>query len=154
MKRIPLTQARFALVDDEDFEWLNQWKWNAIKSSNTYYAVRMSNRPTRKIIRMHRLILNVSPHLDTDHVNHNGLDNTRKNLRSCTGSQNQMNGQKRRGSSRFKGVYLMGSLYRAQIRLNGKLHEVGCFDSEIEAAKAYDVKAQKLFGEFANLNFP
>jgi len=160
MKKIPLTQGKFALVDDEDFEWLNQWKWYYSKVGKDGiggYAMRKFRvNGKQKTIRMHRLINNTPDGMDTDHDNGNKLDNRRKNLRDATTSQNQINRKKGRGnySSRFKGVFWhkVTKKWHAQITLNGKRIHLGLFVSELAAAAAYDEAAIKFHGEFASLN--
>ena len=105
MKKIELTQGKFALVDDEDFEWLNQWKWYANHLGYTWYVVRSVRYDNEvKAILMHRSILNAKIGEEIDHINHNGLDNRKKNLRICTRSQNNMNRNKLRGTYKYKGV--------------------------------------------------
>lgn len=158
MKFIPLTQGRMAIVDDKDYEWLNQWKWYVYKKRHTYYAVRMTGFRPQKQIFMHRLILNPPDGFESDHINHNGLDNRRANLRACTRSQNQQNKKAKLGvTSQYKGVhYRLGKLKKhwiAQIQINKKSIYLGYFKNEIAAAKAYDSKAVELFGDFAYLNF-
>ena len=160
MKRIPLTQGKYALVDDSDYEWLNQYKWFAHKEYNTWYAVRsVSRNGIHTIIRMHRVIMGLNPGdpRHVDHRNHNGLDNRQDKLRICTNSQNRCNQipQKNR-SSQFKGVcwHKDNHKWQTQIQIDGHNIYLGIFDSEIEAAKAYDRKAIELFGEYACINFP
>ena len=111
MKHIPLTQGKFALVDDDDFERLNQRKWHVMKWGNTWCAGRQSlkREGKKKTIYMHREILGLGSGRDiqVDHINHNGLDNRRCNLRPCTCQQNQWNYTKASNkSSRYKGVSL------------------------------------------------
>src|SRR5688572_27064824 len=107
MKLIPLTKGLFAKVDDSDFIWLSKWKWFAIKSGNTFYAVR-SDYSTAKQIRvwMHREIIGeVKKGLFVDHEDQDGLNNQKENLRFATRSQNKMNATKKKiTSSMFKGV--------------------------------------------------
>jgi len=158
MKQIPLTQGKFALVDDEYYKWLNQWKWWAVKGTNTWYAVRnVYHNGIKTNIRMHREILGLESGdpREGDHCNHNGLDNRLGNLRICTPSQNQHNRRPNKNCfSAFKGVgwHKGGSYWQARIRFNGNLKHLGCFASEIEAAKAYNQKAIELFGKYAYLN--
>ena len=152
MKKIKLTQGKFALVDDDDFEWLSQWNWHY----GNGYAVRQSPRVRGKQRRiyMHREILQPPKGMQTDHINRTRSDNRRSNLRVCTSSQNQWNQHKIRGSSRFKGVswHKIGKKWQAQIIKNQKHIHLGRFDSEEDAARAYNKAALNYFGEFARLN--
>ncbi|MFW9874253.1 MAG: AP2 domain-containing protein [Candidatus Thorarchaeota archaeon] len=161
MKKIVLTKDKFALVDDEDFDYLNQWKWHALtkKKPNTirYYACRtIKENGKKKNIYMHRLLMNFPKNKQVDHSDHDTLNNQKSNLRTCTNAQNSYNQNKRIGSSQYKGVhwYKQTKKWVARIMYNYKNISIGYFKSEIEAAKAYDEKAKKLFGEFAYLNFP
>ena len=108
--------------------------------------------------RVHRKILGLFPNdgLEVDHINHNGLDNRRCNLRVCTRQQNQMNKRAMKGSSKFKGVFWHSHAKKwgACITLQGRNKYIGVFISEIDAARAYDRYAAEHFGEFAYLNFP
>ncbi len=169
MKEIPLTQGKVALVDDEDYEYLNQWKWSAAKTDYTYYAKRHSTNSdnthylNRKIIFMHRVIMKTPKGMQCDHAFHHGLDNRKfieidgvfkQNLRNCTSSQNQTN-RKPYGIIKYKGVSFNNNSnrVRAYIRFNNKYKHLGCFSSKIAAAKAYDKQAKEYYGEFAKLNF-
>lgn len=157
---IPLTQGKYAIVDTGDYEWLSRWKWYCDKAERTYYAKRRDYENDGKIISMHRIILglNGNVNLQADHINSNGLDNRRSNLRSCTKAENQRNQQiqLRKKTSRYKGVFFssLRKKWLSRIKLNQKVMCCGTFTSEAEAAKAYDAKALHLFGEFARLNFP
>lgn len=157
MKEIKLTQGKFAMVDDVDYEWLSQWKWYAAKFSNTFYAWRGVNVNRKvKIIQMHRLILGLTDtQTHTDHIDGNGLNNQRLNIRACSRSENMRNKKpNRRSASIFKGVHWHkpNRKWVAQIGVNSKARYIGSFDSEIEAAMAYNEAALKHFGEFARLN--
>lgn len=147
-REIPLTQNKVALVDDEDYEWLIQRKW--------LFDGRYASRKSGIKIYMHRLIMSAPKHLTVDHRNGNCLDNRRSNLRLATYSRNSANAKKRQGSSIYKGVtfYKRYSKWRAQICFEYKGISIGYFETEEEAARAYDAKAKELFGEFAYLNFP
>lgn len=150
MREIPLTRGFVALVDDADYEWINQCRWKI----NTYgYAFRQTKTET---ISMHRLIADTPKGMECDHINHEKLDNRRANLRNCTSKENCRNKKQNIGTSAYKGVYFNKSRgkWRADIRIDYKLHYLGCFTSEIDAARAYDAAAREHFGEFAHLNFP
>lgn len=154
MKEIKLTRGRVALVDDEDYDYLNQWKWHLLKDKNNYYAVRITCiNKVKSGIRMHRVIMRTPPELVVDHIDHNGLNNQKGNLRNCTISQNNKNVIST-GRSKFLGVYFSeGKYIKAQIKINGKTTSLGLFKTEEEAAQAYDNMAKIHHGEFANLNF-
>lgn len=153
-KQIPLTQGKFATVDDADYEWLNQWKWTAYRNGNNWYAIRFAGqKKNRKGIAMHRLIANAPVGMDVDHKDHDGLNNTKGNLRVCTRAQNLRNRKMSKSNSGYIGVHKEGDGYRATIAVSGKTHYVGYFHSAEEAAKARDEAARKLHGEFARTNF-
>ena len=154
MKEIKLTQGKVALVDDEDFKYLNQWKWFANKLRNTYYAIRNDKNRKSATVYMHREILITPELLEIDHRDRNGLNNQKFNLRICTRRQNAFNNKPVDSISEFIGVsYIKGKYIRAYIRHENKQIHLGLFKSEYEAAKAYDMAAKKYRGEFANLNF-
>jgi len=156
MKQIPLTRGMFALVDDSDFEYLNQWKWRAGECTNSFYAVReVGNRITRHTVYLHRLIMGAEKGQQVDHKNHNTLDNQRSNLRLCLPCENGYNRRRAapNSTSRFKGVYLTpAGTWCAQITHKGKCTSLGCFKEETDAAIAYNAAALQLKGEFAYLN--
>lgn len=153
-KLIPLTRGKFAIVDTEDYDHLSKHKWCATKNSQTFYACRA--RRGKKVF-MHRLIANAPAGLLVDHIDGNGLNNQKHNLRLCTITQNARNrGPNRNASSRYKGISWSKCCkkWQARIRPNRKTIHLGLFDNEIQAGIAYDRKAEELFGEFAYLNFP
>lgn len=161
MKEILLTQGKTALVDDADFEYLNQWRWFASKNRNTFYAVRhepyFENGIRRKKgVSMHRVILELSdPKIQGEHQDGNGLNNQRYNLRPATNSQNQKNRRhKTVGTSKYLGVYWhkKGGMWVARIVIEGKQEYLGCFSHEIQAAIAYNEAAKIHHKEFANIN--
>jgi len=158
-KEIQLTHGKVVIVDDADFEWLNQWRWYAVKGGHTWYAKRsICNGKTSKPISMHRQILGLTFNdgQETDHKNHNGLDNQRHNLRPCTPSQNQHNQRpKKDGTSKYKGVswHTRDARWTVAIEVNDKTIYLGRFRSEKTAALAYDKAVKKYFGEFACTNF-
>lgn len=106
-KKISLSQGKYAIVDTEDYDWLNQRTWSAIKAGNTFYAGRTQTKPKRKRIYMHREIMKAPPNKQVDHINLNGLHNKKCNLRLCTNSQNHQNSPKKKGKSRFGWVILI-----------------------------------------------
>jgi len=157
MKEIQLTQGFFVQVDDSDFNWLNQWKWHAVKNRNTFFARRngsIKHNKSRGLVYMHRIIMDAPKNMQVDHIDHNGLNNQKSNLRICNNSQNHMN-RTPWGSSKYLGVHikLKGKYIQSQIKANGKTIHLGLFKTEEEAAMAYDRAAKFYFGEFANLNF-
>lgn len=152
MKLIPLTQGLFAQVDDDDFDFLNQWKWTANKLGNTYYAVNRSFKD--QSILMHRIICGVvEKNVLVDHKDRNGLNNQKDNLRACTHSQNRAN-RRAYGSSKYLGVYFYEKKKKwvAQITKDKKMKHIGIYNTEMEAALAYNKLAVNVHGEFANLN--
>lgn len=160
-KLIPLTQGRFAIVDEVDFDWLNQWKWFARHHRNTFYASRnIRQNGKRRTIDMQNSIMRVPKGYVVDHNNMNGLDDRRKNLRPASNKENlrNTNGHRDR-KSKYKGVHWSNynpkrrrGKWVAQICVDGKQTHIGYFDTEKEAAIAYNIKAEKCFGKFARLN--
>jgi hypothetical protein len=165
MKTISLTQGKVALVDDQDFDWINQWKWHAQKRTYKcgkiiWYAKRSERYGQRcngqqRAVYMHREIASRAGFPKVDHKNSDGLDNRRRNLRPCNNSQNTANQIKNRGSSTFKGVTWVSkrSKWQAGIKINGESLFLGYFNDEVEAAKAYDAAATHYFGPFSKINF-
>lgn len=158
MKEIKLSQGLTTKVDDEDFKYLNQFKWYVAKTNKHYYAMRKTSRNNtegRETILMHREIMHTPFDKEVDHINNDGLNNQKFNLRNCTGEENRLN-RVAGGKSKYIGVSwgTSGRYINARIGCNKKLIHLGSFKTEEEAAIAYDKKALKLFGEFAHLNFP
>ncbi len=150
VRRIPVGDGVYTYVDAADYEWLSRYKWSC--NSSGYVA----RREKGKLIFMHRQIMQPPPGVFVDHIDGNKLNNSRVNMRNCTREENMRNQGKRQGSkSRFKGVSRMknGKWY-ARTNFNGEPVYLGCFDDEIEAARAYDRKVVELGIEFARLNFP
>lgn len=144
-------------VDDDDFEFLNKFRWYAGRNhAGNIYAERQEYlRPGFRKIKMHRLITDAPKGMVVDHINGNGLDNRRENLRVCTlaeNSQNRARIRKKSSDSKYKGVSFV-SYYGARIKVDGKMINLGHFKTPEEAARAYDEAAKKYFGQFANLNF-
>ncbi len=147
---IKLTQEQYALVSECDYEWLNQWNWQADwdEKMQSFYAKRRGG------IRMHRQILGLKrgdPN-QGDHRNGDTLDNRRSNLRICTQSQNKKNARKRRdNTSGVKGVDFHAGKWRVRINENGQSVYVGKYNSKEDARNAYRTAATRLHGEFAHL---
>lgn len=157
MKTIQLTQGKVALVDDDDYERLNQFKWHCYKDNNVWYAIRnVGKPPNRTTQHMHREILRLKKgDPDVDHRDRDGLNNQRSNLRFATDSQNIANSPCRSASG-YKGVYLFRDHkvkpWCAVITRNRKRILIGFFVTAKEAAIAWNKKALELFGDFARLN--
>jgi hypothetical protein len=152
-KEIPLTRGMVALVDDADFDWLNQWKWCATAGG---YAMRRINitRTIGEYIYMHRLIAGAGEGVYADHINHDTLDNRRCNLRIATPGESIRNTRARKNNlSVFKGVVRnRSSRWAARIQVDGAPIHLGYFLTQREAAHAYNEAAIQLHGEFACLN--
>jgi hypothetical protein len=153
-RRISLTKGKFAVFDEEDYYQLVKFQWHAIEpANNTFYAARTCGR---KSLKMHRQIMNAPKHLVVDHIDHNGLNNCKSNLRLCTIAQNCRNTVPCGVTSKYKGICWKKRQKKwiASIKHNNNKYFLGYFIDEVAAAKAYDQKAKELHGEFAYLNFP
>ena len=162
MRKIKLTQGKYALIDNEDFELVSKHKWHyrQDQKGKTGYAIHSFSRwPEINpwCIRMHRLIIGATKKQQVDHINQNKLDNRRSNLRISTQSENGINRKKfkRDSSSKYKGV----SWYKhsnpgwvASTRLKGKMIYIGKYKTQKDAARAYNKKVTELFGNFACIN--
>ena len=150
---IPLTRGKFAIVDADDYAWLGRFKWHCVVNKKRAYAYHSFEK---KNTSMHRIIMKPPGGMVVDHIDGNGLNNTRKNLRICTPRQNTCNSKGQGKTSGYKGVCRIknSKKWLAQITYTRKNKKIGCFETEITAAQAYDRKAKELFGEFAYLNFP
>jgi hypothetical protein len=164
MAEIILSQGFVSHVDFEDYAYLQQWKWHVEISRTTKYAVRrarVKESAGSRIFRMHRVILGLSTGLDdcreVDHINGNGLDNRKTNLRVCATEDNRHNRKLDwRNTSGLKGVTWSNehNKWLSRISVGGERYFLGYFCDKIQAAYAYDIKARELHGEFARLNFP
>jgi len=158
MKLIPLTQGKFAMVDDADHEWLSEFKWCARGKRGNLYAARGTRSRilgTQRTIFMHQILCETEIGQQVDHIDGNTLNNQRSNLRACSHAENIRNSKNRTTNrSGFKGVSLIKQRgkYAAHIKCNYKSKYLGYFHDPAEAAVAYNNAARQLFGEFARLN--
>lgn len=153
MRRIPLSRGKYTIVDDEDFEWLSQWKWSYTESADKHPAAYRQVRD--KGILMHRLILNAPEGLEVDHKNMRSLDNRRSNLRLATRSQNAANRRlQSNNTTGYRGVYWDKSRgkWLVMVKHQNVQKNLGRYDDKHEAARVYNSFAVEAFGEFARLN--
>ena len=154
-RAVELTRGYVALVDEQDYERVAEYRWSVNRQSTVTYAKTRINGRTAYL---HRFILGITdPRVHVDHRDHDGLNNRRSNLRVCSHSENHCNERKRRyASSRYKGVSWSRQYgkWRASIEVTGRYVHLGRFTSELDAALAYDIAARTHFGEFACCNFP
>ena len=154
-KEIELRPGFTVIIDDADYERVSKFRWNLHKTPKNYYAYRNErNGSWRRRQLIHHFLLGTETS-DTliDHVNGNGLDNRRENLRICSKKENCRNTPKRcNNTSGYKGVGKCGKKWRAMIGVDGKRTHLGVFENIIDAVKAYNDAAIKYHGEFARLN--
>jgi hypothetical protein len=154
---IPLTQKKVALVDGQDYERVNQYRWCASRVGKQWYAYR---KHFGKTLRMHQFIMKPRKGMVVDHANGNGLDNRRDNLRVCTKLENAWNKKRRKAegaASQYIGVYPCQrppGKWCIKVQCAGEVTNLGSFDTPEEAARVRDRKALELFGDYAMLNFP
>jgi hypothetical protein len=148
---LPLTRGQWTVVDSEDAAELAQHNWFARPGSHTWYASRFNGRHQ---VHLHRLVSDCPSGLEPDHRNHNGLDNTRGNLRISTHSQNVAASRKPVKGFRGVGFHPGAQKWQASIRVNNRLRHLGYFTTPQAAAQRYDEVALSVFGEYAHLNFP
>lgn len=157
MKTLTLTRGLVALIDDGDFDRVRQIEWYASKPNGkrtTIYA-RSKTKVNGQYTSLHRFVMEAPGNLCVDHINGDGLDCRRSNMRLATTSQNLHNrGPLASNTSGYKGVTKQDSRWAVFIRHNGEPIYLGRFKGKVEAAKAYDAKARELYGEFAYQNFP
>lgn len=142
-------------VDDEDYEYLNQWSWQVKKHGNTFYARGADAvNKSKKLVYLHRIIFRLTDNsIEVDHIDHDGLNNLRNNLRVCSKLLNTRNKRKLKVlTSKYKGVCYTGGKWLARITIDKKVITLGRFDSEVDAAKAYNNASLLYHKEFGQLN--
>ena len=151
-------RGRVTVVDEGDWALVMQYRWRVAEppeGGRTYgpyaAAVLSLGGGRRRTVLMHQLLTGWPL---TDHIDGDGLNNRRSNLRAATNRQNVRNSRSRAGTSQFKGVFRQSGKWRVGITVDGKKIHLGYFTDEVEAARAYDAAALQLHGEFARLNFP
>lgn len=155
MKKIQLTRGLVALIDDCDYDFVSHFSWHAHKVGNNFYAVTTIHvKGKTGILYMHREIMGDPEGYLIDHIDHNGLNNVRSNLRLATKQQNAINSTKIFGKVPLKGVIISRGAIIARIKKDGKMMQIGTYKTIEDAGRAYDAKAIELFGEFATVNFP
>lgn len=149
-RTIPLTQGKVAMVDEADYEMLRRFTWR-------YHRAGYALTGSRHAVLMHRVIMLPDPGVEVDHINRDGLDNRRSNLRLCCRSENARNQKLRTNTQgRYRGVALHrpSGLWGAKLMVHGRTYSGGYYESREHAARAYDVLAVQHHGDFATLNFP
>jgi len=159
MKEILLTQGKVVLVSDHRYEYLMQWKWYVARHGpNSWYAVRgTGGHGNKRMLLMHRAIMNASDGVFVDHIDGDGLNNVDENLRLCTMTENNHNKKiNKNNSTGFKGVHKhigKPKPYEASIGVDNRKVSLGYFYTPEEAALAYDAAARNIYGVFARTNF-
>lgn len=150
-KEIILNNGSITLVDSEDYQRLNQYKWHV----SSGYATTGKKQGFTKNTRLHHLVINTPIGMYVDHINRNKLDNRKSNLRLATHKENQRNKQAPKSYSKFKGVYWhkRAKKWAVQIMLDGGAFYVGLYTNEVEAALEYDLAAVQFHGRFACTNY-
>lgn len=158
MKKIPLTQGKLTIVDDEDFEYLNQFKWHVVSKKGIYYAVRkqylytINHKEKYSTIYMARLIMNTPSNCLCDHKDGNGLNNQQSNLRNCTKAENQQNhGPQKNNTSGYKNIYWheQDEMWRVRISAKGQSTQGGLHHNIEDALTERDILIKEMHGRFA-----
>ena len=155
--RVPLSCGRQALIDAADADLILPRRWHSLPGRKTRYAFTKVKLPDgrRTSLYMHRLMMSPPLGMQVDHIDGDGLNNRRSNLRLCTQTENLRYRQKHKNNrGRFKGVRNANGIWAAFIHLDGADRWLGYFETDEDAAYAYDAAARDAFGEFARLNFP
>ena len=155
MKEIELANGEIAIIDEEDWLLVAQYKWRLLEKRYTKYAqANIKKNGKWRTMRMHRLIMNCPRNIQIDHIDHDGLNNRKSNLRFATNQQNNFNRKGYDTSSKYKGVTWRTKLkkWEAQIQTKGKSKYLGYYANENDAARAYNKMAVQVFGEYAYVN--
>ncbi len=155
MKRISLTKNQYAIVDNDDYEWLSKFNWCFTAGRSSYAVRQIGTNKKSKHLSMHRAITKAPEGSYVDHINGNTLDNRKCNLRLCTNRENLINSKLRSdNTSGYRGVHWskQKSKWQATIHNKGHLYHLGFYDDKRKAAIVYDEAALKMFGEFARFN--
>lgn len=151
MRKLELTKNSFAIVDDEDYDGLNQWKWHCLNGKYAARSVWDSKTKSKKMVLMHTEIMKPKLGKLIDHKNQDGLDNRKENLRLADKATNGMNrGLPSNNVSGYKGVYWYKGGRKWMVKVDAIY--LGIFSDIKEAARAYNKKAKELYGEFAFMN--
>lgn len=156
---LALPCGRAAVIDESDAESVRTYKWRSVPMISHGNGTRIGSYVRARInasdVYLHRFLLGADRRMQVDHIDRDGLNNIRSNLRICTPSQNSANRIGKRSASGFRGVYeTKRGRWTACVQKEGVQHRLGTFDSAIDAAVAFDDAARELHGEFACLNFP
>ena len=164
VRKIAINRGLFVIVDDADYEWLADFRWTALFHTSAFvckaYAVttapgnRTALRGHRRTALMHRMITGAPDGLEVDHINGEGLDNRRVNLRICTRAQNAACGSQRANARHYRGVRKAGKKWAVSIVVDGRLQYFGRFSDPITAAQVADEIHRAQWGEFTRPNFP
>ena len=150
---LELVDGTTTLIDNEDFEKVKKYRWRG--STGGYVRTSWGGKNNYHEVRLHRLIMDAPDGIEVDHINRNPRDNRKSNLRLCDRKQNKANtGIISTNTSGYKGVSLHKGKWQASIRIDGRLRYLGRYETKEEAAKAYDMVAFEVWGEFASLNKP
>ncbi len=154
MIELPLASNKYpgmvALIDDEDWCLVEGLTWYVVKDHSTFYA--HAHTGNTKIKSMHQIVMGGNGEM-IDHIDRNGLNNQKANLRFATNSANQANGKHRSNKFGYRGVSQHGNGYRAQIKVNKSAIYIGSFSTPEDAARAYDDALYRVHGEHATFNF-
>lgn len=164
MRMLVLTQGMTAMVDDDDWKRVSRIQWYPLSQNSATYAQGVDKTASKgkQRVYLHRVILNAPSDMQVDHINHNGLDCRKENLRLCTHQQNHWNSLRKRTKQQtiaYKGVFKDSrngytNIWVANITIHGKQRTLGHYRTDIAAGLAYDRAAREVFGEFAHPNFP